>query len=152
MTSPAKLCQTFTTTDSPRRRRGAAVLAPLLCWALVAPAIAAEMTPAAVREVNALLERIEKSGCEFSRSGTWYDGAAARKHLQRKYDYLVERKYLGSAEDFVTHAATKSSMSGKPYGIRCAGAAEVPSAQWLEAELRRLRSAPPPAASPSAPK
>jgi Family of unknown function (DUF5329) len=152
MTSQATLCQTLVTAGALRRSRAAALLAPMLCWALAAPAAAAEMTPVALREVSALLERIEKSGCEFNRSGTWYDGAAARKHLQRKYDYLVERKYLGSAEDFVTHAATKSSMSGKPYSIRCAGTAEVPSAQWLDAELRRLRSAPPPAASPSTPK
>lgn len=98
------------------------------------------MSEAARREVGELLARIERSGCEFNRSGTWYDGATARKHLQRKYDYLAARHQLGSTEDFVSMAATKSSMSGQAYTIRCAGAAAVPSAQWLELELRRIRA------------
>ena len=104
---------------------------------------AAELNDKARREVSDILERIEKSGCDFNRSGSWYDGASARKHLQRKYDYLLARDKLGSAEDFISLAATRSSMSGEAYAIRCGSTTPVPSAQWLEAELRRIRAASP---------
>lgn len=104
---------------------------------------AAELNERARREVSEILERIEKSGCDFNRSGSWYDGASARKHLQRKYEYLLARDKLGSTEDFISMAATRSSMSGEAYAIRCGGTTPVPSAQWLEGELRRLRAASP---------
>jgi len=41
--------------------------------------------------------------------------------------------------------AATSSMSGKPYLVRCAGKAPVESAQWLKAELRAARAASAPA-------
>lgn len=129
------------------RRRASARLV-VVCSTLIggwcASASGADMSEAAKREVGELLARIERSGCEFNRSGTWYDGATARKHLQRKYDYLAARHQMGSAEDFLSMAATKSSMSGQAYTIRCAGGAPVPSAQWLELELRRIRTTPAP--------
>ena len=103
------------------------------------------MSEAAKREVGELLARIEKSPCEFNRSGTWYSGPQARSHLQRKYIYLAERGQLGSAEDFVVLAASKSSITGEPYLIRCGAAAPITSAVWLEGELRKLRAAAPPA-------
>lgn len=110
---------------------------------LAATAIAAELSEASRREIAELLARVERSGCQFNRSGSWYSGAEARAHLQRKYDYLAARHQLGSAEDFVIHAATKSSMSGEPYQMRCGNAAPTPAATWLDGELRRMRSPPP---------
>jgi hypothetical protein len=54
---------------------------------------------------------------------------------------LLERKLLGSAEDFIALAATRSSLSGEAYGVRCGQSAPLPSAQWLRTELRGLRGA-----------
>lgn len=108
--------------------------------ALALPLRAAELSQAALKEINQLLERIETSNCSFNRNGSWYAGADARKHLQRKLDYMVERKMLGTAEAFIAEAATASSLSGKPYLIRCGSAEPVVSAAWLNAQLQRIRT------------
>jgi hypothetical protein len=116
-------------------------VAGVLCaLALALPACAADLTPAAHKEIAQLLDRIETSNCSFNRNGSWYGAQDARKHLQRKLDYMVERKMLGSAEEFIAHAGTASSMSGKPYLIRCGAGESTPSADWLRAELRRMRA------------
>lgn len=112
-------------------------------WAWLAawwPAQAAELSVAAVKEITLLLERIEVSNCAFMRNGSWYTPAEARKHLQRKLDYMVERKMLGSAEQFISDTASISSLSGKPYMVRCGSGEPMPSAAWLNAELRRIRT------------
>lgn len=104
------------------------------------PVQAAELSVAAVKEITLLLERIETSNCAFMRNGSWYTPAEARKHLQRKLDYMVERRMLGSAEQFISDTASASSLSGKPYMVRCGVSEPMPSAAWLNAELRRIRS------------
>jgi len=64
----------------------------------------------------------------------------ASEHPQRKYDYLLRRKLVTSTESFVDLAATKSSMSGKAYQVRCGKAAPVSSQSWFTSKLRELRS------------
>ena len=58
-----------------------------------------------------------------------------------KIDYMVKRNMLGSTEEFISKAATASSISGQAYQIRCGGAEPMPSAVWLTAELKRIRAA-----------
>lgn len=122
-------------------RRAGSLLA-MLCvvTAAAAPLCAAELSPAAVKEITQLLERIEASNCSFMRNGSWYTPAEARKHLQRKLDYMVARGMLGSAEQFITDTASASSFTGKPYMVRCGTGEPVASATWLNAELRRIRA------------
>jgi len=103
-------------------------------------ALAGEPSPAAKGEIDYLLAQLERSGCEFNRNGTWYDGAKARAHLDEKYQYLLKKRMVSSAEDFIARAASDSSVSGKAYQVRCAGAAPVPSAVWLKSELARYRA------------
>jgi hypothetical protein len=116
--------------------------AAIACCALVAStaAWAAELSGAAQKEITLLLDRIEASNCSFGRNGNWYPSAEARKHLQMKLDYMVKRNMLGSAEEFISKAATASSVSGEAYQIRCGTQAPVASATWLTAELKRIRS------------
>lgn len=108
-------------------------------WACVG-ALAGELTPVMHKEITTLLERIETSNCSFGRNGSWHAPADARKHLQMKVDYMVKRNMLGSTEEFISKAATASSVSGEAYQIRCGSAAPMPSAAWLGAELKRLRA------------
>lgn len=116
-------------------------LAALVLFAASRAAIAAPLPPPARAEVDALLNRLETSGCEFNRNGSWYAGAQAKAHLLKKLDYLEGKDLVNSAEQFIDKGASGSSMSGKAYLVRCAGKAPVESAQWLKAELQRLRSA-----------
>jgi hypothetical protein len=105
-----------------------------------AAALAAEMTPAVQKEIAQLLDRIEASNCSFNRNGSWHGPADARKHLQMKVDWMVKRNMLGSTEEFISKAATASSVSGEAYQIRCGNGAPIASATWLTAELKRIRA------------
>jgi hypothetical protein len=108
--------------------------------ALPLTATKAQTPPNVHTEIEYLLQYIETSGCSFYRNGTWYDGTQARAHLRSKYDYFAERQLIGTAEDFIDKAATKSSISGKPYKIRCSDGAEVESGPWLHLVLARYRA------------
>ena len=79
-------------------------------------------------EIDHLLEYIENAGCMFVRNNTAYDGTKARAHIQKKYDYFKDR--IKTTEDFIMHDATKSTMSGKLYKVRCDGR-EMLCAEWL---------------------
>ena len=90
-------------------------------------------------EVKHLLTFVDLSNCQFNRNDTWHDGKEARAHLESKYTYLVKRNATGSAEDFIINAATKSSLSGREYQIRCPDGKTLPTARWLSDELLRCR-------------
>ena len=98
--------------------------------------------PAARQEIAHLIGYLTASGCSFQRNGSWHDAADAAKHLQRKYNYLQKRDLVATSEDFIARAASESSLSGKPYQVRCSGNAPVASAAWLKAELAKYRRAP----------
>ena len=100
----------------------------------------AELPQSAISEIDQLLGSLGSSNCRFFRNGTWYSAADAQAHLTKKYEYLRKKKLLGSAEDFITGAGTESSRSGQPYQVQCGQESAVPSAVWLQAALRRLRS------------
>jgi len=96
--------------------------------------------PAAAAEIGHLLDYLGKSGCEFYRNGAWYDSGTAKAHLRYKYDALVQHGQIRTADDFIEKAATKSSLTGIAYKVRCAGDAEIPSSQWLRDALAGYRS------------
>lgn len=117
-----------------------------LCLALLlfSAVLAVQPTAAAAsmpQEVEELLQAIERSGCEFYRNGSWHSGAETRRHLARKYEEVRRTQALTSAEDFIDGVATRSSASGLPYQVRCPGAAELPSGQWLRELLEQQRRA-----------
>lgn len=95
-------------------------------------------TPRTAEEIRGLLDFVEHSECRFVRNGTEYSGPRARAHLQQKLDYLESKNRVKSAEDFIDLAATKSSMSGRLYEVRCSEGVE-PASIWLKRELERQR-------------
>ena len=115
----------------------------LLSCVVVAAACAAPLPPAAKAEIDGLLSRLEASGCQFNRNGTWYPPAEARAHLSRKLKYLEDRGAVTSAEQFIELAGSGSSMTGQPYLVKCGNGAPVQSATWLLSELQRVRSSRP---------
>lgn len=114
-------------------------LPPALALATCLAATAAPLPPAARAEVDALLARLQSSGCEFNRNGSWYTGTEAKGHLLKKLDYLERKDMVKTTEQFIERGASGSSMSGKPYLVRCAGKAPVETARWLTVELRAIR-------------
>ena len=118
-------------------------LLSLLLLGTVAMPVRAEPPPQAQREIEQLIHALGASGCQFQRNGKWYPAADAQAHLRRKYDYLRKRDLVASAEQFIERAGTESSMSGKPYLVRCPGRAAVSSADWLGARLSAIRHAKP---------
>jgi len=95
------------------------------------------------QEIAHLLDFVADSGCQFNRNGSWHDSKAARNHLQEKYDYLKHRKLVPDTKTFIERAATESSFSHKAYQVRCGNGPVITSAQWLNTELARHRTAHP---------
>ena len=89
-------------------------------------------------DIQYLLSFIEQSECIFIRNGSEYDAQDARKHIERKYKHLKSR--LNSASDFIEHAASKSSFSGRTYKVKC-GDQQLTTRQWLLGALKDYRSA-----------
>ena len=108
---------------------------------LAAFGIASAQTPSSTttREITSLFTSLETSGCEFNRNGSWYNATKATEHLKRKYDYLIKKHLVDSAESFIARAATESSMSGKAYQVRCPGKATVDSKVWFQDQLLHYR-------------
>jgi hypothetical protein len=113
------------------------VLVAALFW--VSATHAAELPAKGATEIAHLLQHLGASGCEFNRNGDWYNAKDASAHIRKKYDYLLKKGLLGSAEDFIRLGATESSMSHQAYQVRC-GAQVEPSADWMSEELERFRS------------
>jgi hypothetical protein len=103
---------------------------------------AADAAPPAIAntEISFLLGFVEQSGCQFYRNGSWYDSKKAEAHLRDKYEYLTAKGLINSAEEFIEQAATKSSLSGKAYEIKCGTDPVITTNQWLHEALARFRS------------
>lgn len=109
---------------------------------LVSAIAAAEPDPVTKKEVAHLMGYLASSRCQFNRNGTWYGAERAVDHLNQKYEYLLDRNLITTTESFIDHAASESSISGKPYIVRCDGKPEIQSSAWFRAELARFRSRP----------
>jgi hypothetical protein len=115
-----------------------ALLALIAAVVLASSSVAAP-PPIAQVETDYLLQLVEQSGCEFYRNGSAYDARRAAAHLRDKYAALNASGKITTAEDFIEKVATKSSLTGRPYEVVCAGHARVTSAQWLRDALVRFR-------------
>lgn len=90
------------------------------------------------KEIEHLFQFIEHSGCTFIRNNDSYSGVRAREHIQKKFNYISKRKKQLSAEQFIKYAASKSSLSKKPYMVQC-GTEMITSESWLVGELEQYR-------------
>jgi hypothetical protein len=106
---------------------------------LLSMSVQAAPSAQARREIQGLMEALSTSSCEFQRNGTWHGRDEARKHLQRKYDYLLKKNLVDTAEQFIQRAASKSSISGRAYQVRCPGQPAQPAAAWFKAKLDASR-------------
>ena len=103
--------------------------------------MAGPVSPGVRAEIDALLARLETSGCDFQRNGKWHKAPEARSHLLRKLDYLEDKSLVATTEQFIERGASTSSSSGKPYLVRCSGGTPVESGKWLSNMLKTIRTA-----------
>jgi hypothetical protein len=104
-----------------------------------AGAIAAPAAVAAA-EIAYLLRTVSGSSCEFYRNGRWYGAAEAEVHLREKFKLLSSAEQISTAEEFIDKVASRSSLTGRAYQVRCQGNAPVPTSEWLLDVLARYRA------------
>ena len=116
------------------------LFAILLLLGLVAsPARAADISAAEKAKIESLISGIENlAEAKFIRNGTSYDAKTAAKFLRGKWGRNEDE--IKTAKDFIAKAATASGTSGKPYMIQLKGAGEVPCADYLTEQLKKLES------------
>lgn len=91
-------------------------------------------------KVTALIESVRNTpeGTRFIRNGKAYDVADAVSHLNLKYSKAKSK--VKTAEDFIKHVASTSSLSGEAYLIRYPDASTVTAAVFFTERLRKLES------------
>ena len=119
------------------------LLAAAILTAGIFSSAAPELPPATAAEVEGLLAQLGNSDCRFYRNGTWYGAADAQAHLRNKYEYLAKRHLIRNTEDFIAGVGEKSSMSGQPYQVQCAGQQPGASGPWLRERLAEMRRSAP---------
>lgn len=107
----------------------------LTVLSVLSPVIAADTDTDA--EIQYLLKAIEESGCTFVRNWSEHPADEARSHMEMKYDYAKDK--ITQTEQFIEYIATKSSITGKEYTIRCEDN-DYPSAEWLTQKLEDYRN------------
>lgn len=103
------------------------------------PAKSVELSEA--QKIERLIGSIESlKDAKFRRNGSDYSAKEAADHLRRKLSAAGDK--VKTAEQFIEHLATKSSVSGEAYEIRYADGRVVKTADFLRAELKKLEEAP----------
>ena len=97
-------------------------------------------TPLSEEEkIEALITSFKQlAGASFIRNGKHYDLNQAISHLRQKWTWKQSR--IQSASDFITHAGSRSTVSGKPYVIRLADGSEITSEAWFVSQLTLVES------------
>jgi hypothetical protein len=105
--------------------------------ALFASIVFAEISPKGESEINYLIEFVRNSACEIVRNGKYHGAEKAVAHIQKKYDYFKDD--ITTAEQFIEYSASKSTVSGKYYLVRCGESQPLRTRDWLLNELKRYR-------------
>ena len=109
-----------------------------MCMSGLVQAGEQDLTADEKQQIDKLIVFVENSDCLFVRNGDEHSGKDAAKHIKRKYKHY--RDDIASPEEFIELSATKSSMSGRYYHIRCEGKQELKSKDWLLDELSSIKA------------
>jgi len=113
----------------------------LLIALLITPSILRAQTLAVTekQKIDALIEHVgELKDANFIRNGSSYEPATAVRFLRGKWN--ANKAEVKTARDFIDKVATKSGTSGKPYLMRYSDGKEIPSREFLLAELKKIES------------
>lgn len=111
----------------------------LIAILLSSTSYAADSKDKLEKEIQHLFDYLKNSDCEFNRNGKWYNAEEAVKHINKKYQYLIKKGLINSTEQFIDRAASESSMSGKPYMVKCGESEPIKSSVWFKSELTSFR-------------
>jgi len=75
---------------------------------------------------------------QFVRNGSSYEVSTAVRFLRGKWE--ANDAQVKTARDFIDKVASFSGTSGKPYLIRFKDGKEIPSREFLAAELRKMET------------
>jgi hypothetical protein len=109
----------------------------ILALVLFSSSVAADVSPATQLEIEQLLNFIRNSSCIIDRNGKSHAAVKAISHIEKKYAYFKDD--IKTTEDFIELSATKSTMSGKYYMVRCGDDDQIRTREWLMQELQSLR-------------
>jgi hypothetical protein len=91
------------------------------------------------QKIETLIKQVsDLKDAKFVRNGSAYEPATAVRFLRGKWD--ANKAKVKSVRDFIDKVATKSGTSGKPYLMRFNDGKEIPSREFLLAELRKIES------------
>lgn len=88
-------------------------------------------------ETKFLLSFIAESDCTFIRNGKEYSGKEASEHLYKKFNYVKKR--INKTSDFIEKVASHSSITKKPYWVRCGNKKHL-SGDWLTERLAAYKN------------
>ena len=109
----------------------------ILVLVLFSGSVTAGVSPETQLEIEHLLNFIRNSSCIIDRNGKTYAGVKAISHIEKKYAYFEDE--IETTEDFIELSASKSTMSGKYYMVRCGDAEQIRTREWLMQELKGFR-------------
>ena len=104
--------------------------------------VQAQALPTAERQkIEALIKYVgDLKDTKFIRNGSSYEVSTAVRFLRGKWE--SNDAQVKTARDFIDKVASFSGTSGKPYLIRFKDGKEIPSREFLAAELQKIESAP----------
>lgn len=98
----------------------------------------ADVAPQDRHEVDYLIGFISNTPCQIERNWTSHTGPEVIAHIQKKHDYF--RDDIKTTEQFIEYSATKSTMTGRDYLVKCAGQSTLKTKDWLLQELHKYRA------------
>ena len=95
------------------------------------------LLPAERQKIEALIKYVgDLKDIKFIRNGSIYDVSTAVRFLRSKWE--TNDGQVKTARDFIDKVASFSGTSGKPYLIRLKDGKEIPSREFLLAELKKI--------------
>ena len=105
---------------------------------LFASLVNADVPPETRHEVDHLIKFVNNTPCQIDRNWTKHSGPEALAHIQQKYDYF--RDDIKTTEQFIEYSASKSTMTGRDYLLKCKGRSTIKTRDWLLQELQKYRA------------
>ena len=116
-------------------------VALLITLAIPVATHAQTLSSAERQKIEALIKYVgDLKDTKFIRNGSSYEVSTAVRFLRGKWE--SNDAQVKTARDFIDKVASFSGTSGRPYLIRFKDGKEIPSREFLAAELQKIESAP----------